>query len=550
MHNSKTLQNARTWPVREALRVLERMKMQKNTPLQCKILQNNSAHKKHCDIHTNTETHENKPVALFETGYSPSGLPHLGTVGEIIRVLMVKKVFDEIAGNEFDSKLIAFIDDMDGLRKVPTNVPQQNMMKEYIGFPLTKIPDPFGCCKSFADHNTGCLRLLLKEMKFYDKVTLCSSTDFYDSGKFNYALAQVLKHNEKIMSLMLPTLGDERQQTYSPFLPISPISGKVLQVPIQSYNLEDNTISFIAEDGKFYTQTIFDGKCKLQWKPDFGMRWFALGIDYEMYGKDLIHTAELSREICQILGGNHPVNMHYELFLSDTGGRISKSKGNESLTLSQWMQYTPKGCLEYFLFQNPQRAKRIRAADIPVHVENYLQHLQSYKIQTQEEREENPIYYIDSSIQYMHCDINLTYKIALSMACAYNVMSIEIFHGLFINELAPKHILDEHIIESAYFYYKNEIQSEQKFETIPDEFKVHCNKLISLLNSVPLNTPDLRDSYQTIFFQVARDSNLNISSWFESLYKAILGTSYGPKLGTFCAMYGVRSFCERLSDML
>ena len=532
--SSITLQNTRTWPVREALRVLERMRRQVKTGLAHKAFQASGE----------------KLTALFETGYSPSGLPHLGTVGEIIRVLMVKKAFDVIADGEFDSKLVAFIDDMDGLRKVPTNVPQQDMMKQYLGFPLTKIPDPFGCCDSFAHHNTGRLKHVLKEMNLLHHITFCSSTDFYTHGHFNTALAQVLKHNQQVMDLMLPTLGDERQQTYSPFLPISPQSGKVLQVPIQSYNTGDHTISFQAEDGEIITQTILDGHCKLQWKPDFGMRWFALGIDYEMYGKDLIHTVELSRKICEILGGTPPINMHYELFLSDTGGRISKSKGNESLTLLEWVKYTPRGCLEYFLFQNPQRAKRIRAEDIPVYVENYLQHLVAFKTQNQIAREENPIYYIEASNQYMNCDINLSYKMALSMACAYNVMDLDSFKALFIHELAPEHILDEHIIESAYHYYQEQIQAEQVFERIPQELTEHCNTLIELLEAVPGSTQDLKDAYQTIFFQVAREASISMSVWFEALYKAILGTSYGPKLGTFCAMYGVRNFCAKLKSML
>lgn len=538
---SSTLHNSRTWAVREALRVIERLKH--------KVSQADSSNNKEFTI-------------IFETGYSPSGLPHLGTVGEVIRVLMVKQAFDEIVNSpngyvksgeckelaniKISSKLMAFIDDMDGLRKVPTNVPEQEMMTKHLGMPLTKIPDPFGCCESFAHHNTGRLRHLLQEMGFLDKIELHSSTEYYDSGKLNDGLKQVLEHHQEVLDLMLPTLGDERQQTYSPFLPISPVSGRVLQVPIQEYNTQDGIITFQAEDGNTYTQSIYNGKCKLQWKPDFGMRWYAIDVDYEMYGKDLIHTVELSRKICTILGGEPPVNMHYELFLSDTGGRISKSKGNESLTLTEWIKYTPRGCLSYFLFQNPQRAKRIRSEDIPVYVENYLQLLHSYAAQSDVEREENPVYYISDAVQYIHCEPHISYKLALSIACAYNVMDLDTFKGFF----KPKHILDEHVIESAYHYYKEEIQADQKCELMPAEYTQHCHTLLQLLRNTSGSDANTADVYQTIFFQVARDANLPMAHWFASLYKAVIGTEYGPKMGTFCSMYGADNFCKKLESMM
>ncbi len=545
---SSNLHNSRTWAVREALRVIERVKH--------KVLQVSQVNNKQQD-------EQQDLTVIFETGYSPSGLPHLGTIGEIIRVLMVKKAFDELVNSnnqcmtdeackelrhvKISSKLIAFIDDMDGLRKVPTNVPEQEMMRQHLGLPLTKIPDPFGCCESFASHNTGRLRHLLQEMGFLDKIELHSSTEYYNSGKFNEGLKQIMQHHQAVLDIMLPTLGDERQQSYSPFLPISPVSGKVLQVSIDQYDIHAGTITFQAEDNKTYTQTIYNGQCKLQWKPDFGMRWYAIGVDYEMYGKDLIHTVELSRKICSILGKEPPVNMHYELFLSDTGGRISKSKGNESLTLDEWIKYTPRGCLSYFLFQNPQRAKRIRTEDIPMYVENYLQLIHTYLKQSDDEREENPVYYIPDAVQYIHCEPNISYKLALSIACAYNIMDIATFKACF----QPKHILDEHVIESAYHYYKDEIQAQQKCERIPEEYTQHCHTLLHLLrNTIIPHDATVADIYQTIFFQVARDAGLPMSHWFASLYKAVIGTEYGPKMGTFCAMYGVNNFCQKLESML
>lgn len=509
------LKDSKTWAVREALKVVERLQRGKS-------LDNN--------------------VAIFETGYSPSGLPHLGTAGEVIRMLMVKKAFDELVDYKIPSKLIAFIDDMDGLRKVPTNIPQQDMMKQHLGKPLTQLPDPFDCCETFAAHNTGLLRQTLTQLDLLKYVQLESSTEYYSSGKFNDALAQVMKHHQQVLDIMLPTLGEERRASYSPFLPVSPVTGKVLQVAIDKYDVEKNEITFIAEDGNSYTQTIFDGHCKLQWKPDFGMRWYALGVDYEMYGKDLIHTAELSREICKVLGGNPPINMHYELFLSETGGRISKSKGNESLTLSQWMEYTPQGCLHFFLFNNPQRAKRIRTEDVPVYVDNYLTQVQNYQLQNKAERYDNPIYYIPVSADLLTSKINLTYRVCLSMACAYNVLDLESFKAL----LDIQSAMDEQVAVSAYHFYKDVIQSTQCIVPLPTELHAARDQLKNMLLAVDVQSETLRDDYQNCFFQAARDHDIPVAQWFTALYQAVLGTESGPKLGTFCAMYGAQQFCNKL----
>jgi lysyl-tRNA synthetase class 1 len=316
-----------------------------------------------------------KKTALFETGYGPSGLPHIGTFGEVARTSMVRHAFEVLTEGQYKTHLICFSDDMDGLRKVPDNLPNPEMIRENIGRPLTSVPDPFGTHESFGHHMNARLRAFLDTFGF--SYEFKSSTETYKSGAFDTALLTILANYDKVMKVMLPTLGDERAETYSPFLPISPISGKVLLAKVVRTDIEKGTITYIEEDGSEMTVPVTGGHCKLQWKPDMGMRWAALGVDYEMYGKDHLASAKLYDSICRIAGGTPPQQMMFELFLDANGEKISKSKGN-GITIDEWLKYAPEESLALYMFTKPRTAKKLHFDVIPQQVDDYLTYLEKY----------------------------------------------------------------------------------------------------------------------------------------------------------------------------
>src|SRR5271169_2779005 len=335
-----------------------------------------------------------KDEVIFETGYGPSGLPHIGTFGEVARTTMVRHAFRVLTGDEVKTRLIAFSDDMDALRKVPDNVPNKEMLARHLGQPLTKVPDPFGTHPSFADHNNARLRAFLDQFGF--DYEFMSSTACYMSGRFDTALLKVLEHFEAVMAIMLPSLREERAQTYSPFLPISPQTGAVLQVPVVAHNAKAATITYEDPDtSEQVTTPVTGGRCKLQWKPDWAMRWVALGIDYEMAGKDLIDSVKLSSEICRVLGGTPPEGFNYELFLDENGQKISKSKGN-GLTIDEWLRYASPESLSLFMYREPKAAKRLYFDVIPRAADEYQQYLDAYQKQDLKQRLSNPAWHIHS----------------------------------------------------------------------------------------------------------------------------------------------------------
>src|SRR5262252_7832066 len=330
-----------------------------------------------------------KGYVLFESGYGPSGLPHIGTFGEVVRTTMVRQAFRRMS--DLPTKLFAFSDDMDGLRKVPDNVPNPAMLREHLGQPLTSIPDPFGKYESFGHHNNAMLRRFLDGFGF--DYEFQSSTDWYMSGRFDRALLDVLSNYEQVMQVMLPTLGEERQQSYSPFLPISPKTGRVLQVPILEVKPDAGSIVFRNEDGTLTELPVTGGRCKLQWKPDWAMRWHALAVDYEMSGKDLIPSVELGNKICRVLGSRPPDGFNYELFLDEKGQKISKSKGN-GLSVDEWLAYAPPESLSLFMYQKPRAAKRLYFDVIPRAVDDYLTFLDKYPTENPTQQLENPVWHI------------------------------------------------------------------------------------------------------------------------------------------------------------
>src|SRR5579872_4211938 len=335
-----------------------------------------------------------KDEVIFETGYGPSGLPHIGTFGEVARTSMVRHAFRVLTGDAIRTRLIAFSDDMDGLRKVPDNIPNKEMVAQHLNKPLTQVPDPFGTHQSFADHNNARLRAFLDQFGF--DYEFLSSTACYKAGRFDEALLAVLEHFDRVMAIMLPSLREERAQSYSPFLPISAHTGAVLQVPVLAHDAKAGTITYEDPDThERITTLVTGGRCKLQWKPDWAMRWYALGVDYEMAGKDLIDSVKLSGKIATALGAEPPEGFNYELFLDEHGQKISKSKGN-GLTIDEWLKYASPESLSLFMFHKPKAAKRLYFDVIPKAVDDYFAFLDEYPNQDADHRLSNPVWHIHS----------------------------------------------------------------------------------------------------------------------------------------------------------
>ena len=374
-----------------------------------------------------------KDEVIFETGYGPSGLPHIGTFGEVARTTMVRHAFRVLTGDAIKTRLIAFSDDMDGLRKVPDNIPNKQMVAQHLGQPLTKVPDPFGTHASFADHNNARLRAFLDQFGF--DYEFLSSTACYTSGRFDEALLNVLAHFEQVMAIMLPSLREERALSYSPFLPISPRTGAVLQVPVIAHDAKAGTITYQDPDtAEQVTTLVTGGRCKLQWKPDWAMRWVALGVDYEMAGKDLIDSVKLSGEICRALGGLPPEGFNYELFLDEHGQKISKSKGN-GLTIEEWLRYASPESLSLFMYREPKAAKRLYFDVIPRHVDEYQQFLEAYGRQAPKERLSNPVWHIHGGAP-PKADNPVPFAMLLSLVTASNAENAETLWG-FIGRYRP-----------------------------------------------------------------------------------------------------------------
>ena len=368
-----------------------------------------------------------KDEVIFETGYGPSGLPHIGTFGEVARTTMVRHAFRTLTEDRVKTRLIAFSDDMDGLRKVPDNIPNKDLVGEHLGKPLSRVPDPFGTHASFGAHNNARLRAFLDAFGF--EYEFLSATACYTSGRFDATLLKVLAHYDEVMAIMLPSLREERAQSYSPFLPISPRTGVVLQVPIVAHDVAAGTISYDDPDtGERVTTLVTGGRCKLQWKPDWAMRWVALGIDYEMAGKDLINSVKLSGEICRALGGTPPEGFNYELFLDEQGQKISKSKGN-GLTIDEWLRYASPESLSLFMYREPKAAKRLFFDVIPRHVDEYQQFLEGYQRQDLRQRLTNPVWHIHAGAPPApHMPISFT--LLLNLVSASNAENAETSVGL------------------------------------------------------------------------------------------------------------------------
>ncbi|MDX1710091.1 MAG: lysine--tRNA ligase [Rhodovibrionaceae bacterium] len=512
-------EQARAWPFEEARKIVERL---------------------------GEETPE-KGYVLFETGYGPSGLPHIGTFGEVVRTTMVRHAFQRLS--DVPTRLFCFSDDMDGLRKVPDNIPNREMVAEHLGKPLTRIPDPFGEHESFGHHNNARLRRFLDSFGF--DYEFQSSTDWYTSGRFDHALLKVLERYDEIMQVMLPTLGEERQKTYSPFLPVCPRTGRVLQVPVVERDAEAGTIVYIDEDGSRVETPVTGGRCKLQWKPDWGMRWYALGVDYEMSGKDLIESVKLGSRITKILDGRPPEGFHYELFLDEEGQKISKSKGN-GLTADEWLTYAPEESLSLFMYQKPRAAKRLYFDVIPKTADDYLTFLRKFPGEPPERQVENPVWHIHNGAPPRE-ESGLSYSILLNLASAANTEDRAVLWG-FISRYDPDAspqsapFLDR-LVGTAIRYYQDFVKPAKRYRAPDERERAAMEDLLGELSALPADAES--ETYQTAVYEVGKRHDFeNLRDWFRALYEVLLGQEQGPRMGSFIALYGLENFKDLMNRAL
>ncbi|MBM9595288.1 lysine--tRNA ligase [Roseitranquillus sediminis] len=491
-----------------------------------------------------------KGYVLFETGYGPSGLPHIGTFGEVQRTTMVRRAFEIIS--DIPTKLLCFSDDMDGLRKVPTNVPNRERTAEDLHLPLTKVRDPFDEYESFGHHNNARLRAFLDSFGF--EYEFASSTDYYREGRFDEMLLRVLERFDEVMAIMLPSLGGveaSRRETYSPFLPVSPKTGRVLQVPTLERNVAKGTIVYEEPDGERMEVPVTGGHVKLQWKPDWGMRWAALGVDYEMYGKDLIPSAELSARICKALGRPAPELYNYELFLDAEGQKISKSKGN-GLSMEEWLTYASPESLGYFMFQKPKTAKRLHFDVIPKAVDEYHQQLRAYPEQDAGQRLANPVFHIHGA-DVPESDMVVPYAMLLNLASVSAAHDKETLWG-FIRRYAPEASPETHPgLDRAAGHavrYFNDVEKPQRYFRAPTEQERAA--MLDLLGRLrDWHGPADAEELQSLVFAVGREHKFEpLRDWFKALYEVLLGASQGPRFGGFVALYGVSETTSLIDERL
>ena len=534
---SPLARDARAWPFEQARALLARILRLRLSDAE-RDLASTLINSGKADEAVKTFPALGKPVIL-ETGYGPSGLPHLGTFGEVARTTMVRNAFRALTDDAIPTRLIAFSDDMDGLRKIPPNVPNGEVMIPDLDKPLTVVRDPYGEFESFGHHNNTRLRAFLDGFGFdYEFV---SSTDCYRGGRFDETLLTALERFDAIQKIMLPSLGEERRATYSPFLPISPKTGKVLQVPTLERNVEKGAIVFRDEDGELTEVPVTGGGVKMQWRPDWAMRWTALGVDYEMSGKDLIDSVRLSNQVCKVLGGSPPEGFHYELFMDENNLKISKTKGN-GLTMDEWLRYGAPESLAYYMFQSPKSAKKLYFDVIPKATDEYLQQLDAYQKQEPAKQLDNPVWAVHSGRPPQYGS-PVPFSLMLNLVSAANASDKDILWG-FLSRYIPgatpesQPLLDR-LAGYAINYYEDFVKPSKVFRAPDDKERAAITDLLGRLKALPSDCQDA-ELIQNAVFAVGKDHEFEpLRAWFQALYEVLLGQSQGPRFGSFAAIFGL-----------
>jgi len=491
--------------------------------------------------------YEKKGKIILQTGYGPSGLPHIGTFAEVARTTMMVNAIKQII--DIPTEIITFSDDMDGLRKVPDNIPNKELLEKNLHKPLTKIPDPFNKFKSFGEHNNEMLKNFLNKFKF--NYTFKSSTENYTKGIFNKSLLLVLEKYEEIMNIILPTLGKERKLTYSPFLPICPTTGKVLEVPIEEIKKKEGKIIYKNGDQKIETEVI-NGKCKLQWKVDWAMRWYTFDVDYEMYGKDLIESAILSSKICKILGKKNPNGFAYELFLDEKGEKISKSKGN-GITIEDWLKYASPESLSLYMYQNPKRAKKLYADVVPKAVDEYLMCVDKFIEQDIQHKLLNPVWHIHNGNPPKEKSI-MPFSVLLNLVGTSNATSKDVLWKFIIKnkkEIKPsEHPILDNLVGYALKYFKDVVQPKKKYRKPNEKEKKALQDLVIRLKDCKDESNP--EAIQTIVYSVGKDNGYseNLREWFKAIYEIIFGDQDGPRMGFFISFFGIKETIELINKCI
>ncbi|KCZ48395.1 lysine--tRNA ligase [Hyphomonas pacifica] len=485
----------------------------------------------------------------FETGYGPSGLPHIGTFGEVVRTTMVRHAFEVLTAGKYTTRLICVSDDMDGMRKVPPTVPNPEKLEPYLQQPLTAVPDPFGTHDSYGAHMNARLCAFLDQFGF--EYEFLSATDCYKSGRFDDMLLRAAQKYKDIMDVMLPTLGEERQATYSPFLPIHPETGEVLYVPMKAVDGEKGTVTFEDEAGKEFTVPVTGGHVKMQWKPDFGMRWAALGVDFEMFGKDHQANAPIYSKITKILGKRPPEQYVYEMFLDDKGEKISKTKGN-GISVEDWLKYAPDESLSLFQFQKPRVAKKLYFDVIPKAVDEYLTFLEKYPEEEPARQIENPVWHIHSG-NPPQVKTPVSFALLLNLVAVANPEDKSQLWG-FISQYAPEaspetHPMLDKLAGYAMSYYTDFVLPEKTYRAPTDKERAAMEDLSARFKA--FSDEPTSENLQTLTFSVGKEHEFdNLREWFQALYEVLLGQSQGPRFGSFAALYGVANTARLIDDAL
>ena len=490
---------------------------------------------------------EKKGKIILQTGYGPSGLPHIGTFGEVARTTMVVNALNQLT--DLPKEIITFSDDMDGLRKIPENVPNKEILSDNLHKPLTSVPDPFEKFKSFGEHNNEMLKKFLNKFKFnYD---FKSSTELYKSGYFNSTLEIILENYRSIMEIVMPTLGKERQKTYSPFLPICPDTGVVLEIPVLEINKDKFKIIF-DNNGKKLEVSILNGDCKLQWKVDWAMRWYALDVDFEMYGKDLIESAILSSKIIRLLGKNNPSGFAYELFLDEKGEKISKSKGN-GITIDQWLEYASPESLSLFMYQNPKRAKKLYKEIVPKAVDEYLDFIEKGKTQNELQLLMNPVWHVHNG-EMPKEKIIMTFSMLLNLVETSNADTKELLWKFVKkykkNIIENKYPIFDNLISYAIKYFNDVIKQKKQYKKPNIDEKIALQALIKTLENC--NDKMAPEEIQTKIYSVGKENGYseNLRDWFKLIYEVVFGDENGPRMGFFISFFGVKETKQLIIDKL
>jgi len=480
---------------------------------------------------------EKKGKIILQTGYGPSGLPHIGTFGEVARTSMMVNALKHLT--DLPIEIITFSDDMDGLRKVPENVPNQELLNNNLHKPLTQVPDPFKKFNSFGEHNNEMLKNFLDSFNFI--YNFKSSTSLYKSGFFNSSLQTILKNYNEIMNIILPTLGKERQKTYSPFLPICSDTGQVLEIPVKEIILEKSKIVF-DNNGKELETSVLDGNCKLQWKVDWAMRWYALDVDFEMYGKDLIESAILSTKIIKLIGKTNPSGFSYELFLDEKGEKISKSKGN-GITIDQWLEYASPESLSLYMYQNPKRAKKLYKEIVPKAVDEYLDFIEKAKTQSELQLLMNPVWHVHNS-EVPKEKMIMSFSMLLNLVETSNASNKELlwkFVKKYKTNISEKeHPIFDKLVGYAIKYFNDVIKIQKKYKKPDNNEKLALQALVKTLDKC--NDKMTPEEIQTLIYSTGKENGYskNLRDWFKLIYEVVFGDENGPRMGFFISFFGVK----------